>query len=319
MKSFSSLYLTLGQSFKDFVLSFVHTYRHELNTNRRDKISAIKRFLLWHINNFFHKGPLISPYVNHSMLMLKQGVGGRGIFFTGLPDSEMAFAGHVLRSEDLFIDIGANIGAYSVLSAATSKAKCIACEPISETFGYLEKNVRMNNLGALIKTKKVALGKEEGTILMTNKFGVGNYVVLNDQNEFLPTETVLITTLDRMMVNQTRTHTLIKIDVEGYESEVLDGSEATLREDGVFGVILELIGQSEKYGSQAEMVHQRMLNFGFLPYQYVPYERRLILLDGKDFSKKNPFDANVLYIKNKEFVLDRLKSGQAFEIWNKQI
>ena len=232
-------------------------------------------------------------------------------------ETELLLLPYLIDKNKDAIDAGANTGLYTYFLSKLAK-KVYAFEPHTNLATFLDKATKYN-----VTVINKALSNTQSTlpfyIPVTGTRKHLNIASLNkniNNNHQCITEKIQTITLDELGYNNIG---FIKIDVEGYESEVFDGSEATLREDGVFGVILELIGQSEKYGSQAEMVHQRMLNFGFLPYQYVPYERRLILLDGKDFSKKNPFDANVLYIKNKEFVLDRLKSGQAFEIWNKQI
>ncbi len=71
--------------------------------------------------------------------------GATGNFYTGLHEFEdMSFVLHALRSTDVFVDVGANIGSYTVLAAAVVGAQCIAFEPILETYGHLLQNVNLD-------------------------------------------------------------------------------------------------------------------------------------------------------------------------------
>ena len=64
-----------------------------------------------------------------------------GNYYVGLLEfEEMAFAIHFLDNSDIFFDIGANIGSYSILASGISKSRTIAFEPIESTFLQLEKN-----------------------------------------------------------------------------------------------------------------------------------------------------------------------------------
>ena len=61
------------------------------------------------------------------------------------------------------IDIGANIGAFSVAAAAhISGAKVFSYEPASDTFGMLKKNIELNHLGGRVKIFNLAVAGEQG-------------------------------------------------------------------------------------------------------------------------------------------------------------
>lgn len=79
---------------------------------KEHKINAIKRFVKWQINARLNPYPVIYPFVNESKLIISKGLtGATGNLYTGLHEfTDMSFLLHFLRSEDLFIDIGANIG-----------------------------------------------------------------------------------------------------------------------------------------------------------------------------------------------------------------
>ena len=59
---------------------------------------------------------------------------------------EMAFVMHFLRPGELFVDVGANVGAFTVLAAGVAGAAVRAFEPNPGTFEMLERNVRLNGL-----------------------------------------------------------------------------------------------------------------------------------------------------------------------------
>src|SRR5207248_910045 len=65
--------------------------------------------------------------------------------------AEMAFVLHVLRPSDKFIDVGANVGSYTVLAAGAVGSRVFAVEPIPTTFGFLRRNVALNGLGELVR------------------------------------------------------------------------------------------------------------------------------------------------------------------------
>jgi hypothetical protein len=88
---------------------------------------------------------IIVPYVLETKLLIKRGMhGATGAIYTGLQEFEdMAFLLHFLKPEDTFIDIGANIGSYSILAGGVSKANVICVEPIPQTFKSLLLNIQI--------------------------------------------------------------------------------------------------------------------------------------------------------------------------------
>jgi predicted RNA methylase len=88
--------------------------------------------------------------------------------YCGLDDFEdMGFLLHALRPSDLFIDIGANVGSFTVLAGAVVGASCIAIEPIFETYKKLLDNIAINRLNGRCEALNVAVGSEEGELEFT--------------------------------------------------------------------------------------------------------------------------------------------------------
>src|SRR5450432_2639822 len=83
---------------------------------RRHKFKAMYRFFFWQLSQLFYPHEVIIPFVGSTKLIVKKGLtGATGNIYTGLEEfSDMGFLLHFLRKTDLFADIGANIGSYTV-------------------------------------------------------------------------------------------------------------------------------------------------------------------------------------------------------------
>jgi FkbM family methyltransferase len=129
-----------------------------------------------------------------------------------------------LRESDTYIDVGANIGT-TVIPAARriTTGRVIAFEPHPRTYSFLQENLRLNGI-THVDARNCAVGSRPGWIGFTDK-------LTDDQNH--PTDDrsalqVKVEVLDQVTRDMDRI-ALIKIDVEGYEKEVLAGASETLR------------------------------------------------------------------------------------------
>jgi hypothetical protein len=106
---------------------------HPLTKDR--KIRTLTRWLRWQIGSRVLGCSVAVPFVNNTRLLVKPGMtGATGNIYCGLHEFEdMAFVLHLLRPGDLFVDIGANIGSYTILAGATG-ANAISFEPVPSTF-----------------------------------------------------------------------------------------------------------------------------------------------------------------------------------------
>ena len=111
-----------------------------------------------------------------------------------------------------------------------------------------------------------------------------------------------------------RNPSLIKIDVKGYEAQILRGGKNIFQNNYLSAVILELNGSGKKYGYDDEKLHEEMLSMGLSTYHYDPFQRQLIELNNK-YSKTG----NTLYIRDVEKVKKRLKEAPMLHILKKNI
>lgn len=251
---------------------------------------------------------MIVPFTTKSCLRMEQGMNGAtGNFYCGLHEFEdMAFVLHLLRANDQFVDIGANIGSYSILASAHCGAKAIAVEPLPSTFERLKANVLDNNIEHLVTLHNSGVGESGDTLKFTTAHDTANHVAADDDFE-ADTVAVPVSSMDALL-NDVRP-LCIKIDVEGFEKKVIAGGNATLRSDSLRAVLMELNGSGDRYGFSDDEIHQTMVGFGFLPFKYDPMLRVL-----QKLSNRNHNFGNTLYLRDVEWVEKRLASAPEIEL-----
>lgn len=275
--------------------------------NRTKKLTALMRFARWQIGSRLVPGDVIYHWVSGSKVVSRPGETGiTGNIYCGLHEfADMAFLLHVLRGEDLFVDVGANVGSYTVLACSVVGAKGYCFEPVPSTYERLLTNIRLNDMSDRVVSRNIALGNSYGKINFSSDENCMNHIVAD--NEVSKGQvSVHISKLDEEIKE---VPFLIKIDVEGYETPVLEGAQKTLEKEGVCCVIVELNGSGNRYGFDESKILAKMKSFGFSPYSYEPFERKLINLNGKNSS-----EGNTLFIKNLDLVLERLKAAPKLEI-----
>ncbi len=136
-----------------------------------------------------------------------------------------------LKENNIFVDIGANIGYYSVLASKIlkDKGKVISFEPVKDTFNKLMQNIKLNNINEQFTAYNCALGNKTGAenINMHKESGHNSIVRISKSNN-TSKEQIEIKKFDQL-VNLKNKDLFIKIDVEAYEFEVLKGMENTLK------------------------------------------------------------------------------------------
>lgn len=271
-------------------------FNHPLNRGRR--LKAIGRFFLWQIVSRLFKYPVLLPYTDRSSYLCWNGLAGvTGNWYNGLMEmEEMSFLVHFLRPDDCFYDVGANVGAYSILASQHGRCEVHSFEPHPQTFDSLARNIAIQKYSGNVHLHNTAIGNSDGVIRLTADHDTVNHVAEGDVKGSL---LVKISSLCRMALNPP---TLMKVDVEGFELQVLQGAERLLENRKLKAVIVEVNGLSKRYGVDCESVDKYLRSFGFLPYTYNPFERKVIPVVRED-------QFNFIYIRDLSFCLERCSAG----------
>lgn len=284
---------------------------HPLTRDRR--VRALARLLRWQIGSRLLPMPVSMPWTNSTFLEVCRGqTGSTGNYYVGLAEFEdMAFVLHALRTGDTFVDVGANIGAYSVLASSVGAA-VLAVEPVPDTFHALQRNVALNtHCPGRIDARAIGLGRENGELRFTTGLDTVNHVVADDAAETGSAATAVLPVrrLDDVMADAgLAPPTVLKIDAEGYEIEILRGASDTIAHDALLAVIVELNGAAARYGGRDSDVDEYLRSNGFVPAGYRPFERSVVLLDAP-----NSRD-NTIYVRDLDEVRRRVSGAPPFDV-----
>jgi FkbM family methyltransferase len=207
-----------------------------------DRLSPFLRFAQLQFRFLVTSDTIRLPWINNLVLPLKRGDRGlTGNFYLGLWEfNDMAFAIHLLRKDDIFLDIGANLGSYSLLASGVANAKSIAYEPVPHTYQKLMRSIIDNNLTDSITARQVALtspgtaSDTEEVYFSKDKDCENSFVTADYAGDRI---SISCSTLDKEAFGLSPT--LLKIDVEGFEGDVLQGASEVLANRSVLAVIIE--------------------------------------------------------------------------------
>jgi len=148
------------------------------------------------------------------------------------PDEYRAFRDAV-RPGATALDVGANLGAYSLLLGLWTgpEGRVFAFEPAASAFDGLTRHVQLNRLDAVVRPVASAVGDREATarLLVAGTAGESRLAVDTDLQ---PAMSVAMTSIDAFCARHQLTPDFIKVDVEGWELAVLRGARQTIKTRG---------------------------------------------------------------------------------------
>lgn len=175
------------------------------------------------------------------------------------------------------IDVGANIGYYSIQFAETKNATIYAFEPMDYQHETLRRNLAINSISNVNTIKKIVSDQEGIERIYFSGFentGKSSIVKKADQHEDIDA-----VTLDSFCeINNINNVDLIKIDVEGYEFKVLNGFHSMLESKKVTHVFVELLEKNlNKAGTSSREICDLLNKYDYRGYSIgvdglMPYE-----------------------------------------------
>jgi FkbM family methyltransferase len=258
------------------------------------------RVLIWQIRSRL-QDEIIFSWIEGQRLSVHRGMrGATGNIYKGLDEfCDMMLPLHFLKEGDLFLDIGSNIGSYTVLASGVRKAMTWAFEPDPEAVRALRRNVEINHLQDRVVVHQLALGDSEGEVSFTCGLGTMNRVATNRETNIRP---VSVRRLDSLI--GTGQPMMIKMDVEGFEEHVLRGAKDLL--SGKSLKVIELETLTAKI--EATLNHHNFVR-GF----YDPFRRSLTR------HPNNLGSSNAVFIRDWDFVAARLAAGSPVNVFGKLI
>ncbi len=239
---------------------------------KHNPLGALFRYVKFNFIQYVYGKPRVYNWIDGLKFYAQKGDAGivANIYFKLFDYEDSMFLIHNLKENELFVDIGANVGHYSLLAAGICKADVIAFEPIPETVIKLEKNISLNCLSHKIKVFNLGIGAENSNLNFSNTKGAMNSVALGFETD---TVSVEVKKLDDVLINLAPN--FLKIDVEGYEYFVLKGAENILKNKELKYIIVELNFSTSKFGHTNEEITSLLLSYNFVPITY-DVERKII-------------------------------------------
>jgi FkbM family methyltransferase len=141
--------------------------------------------------------------------------------------SETDFLLSVLAPGQVFVDVGANIGYFSLVAAAAVRpgGAVIAFEPEQENFQLLEENCRLNGLDNVLCCKAALGDADSQGQLYLNEENRGDHSILPGDDS-MPTVPIEIVDGSSYIRQHHARVDCIKIDTQGYECQVMAGLHA---------------------------------------------------------------------------------------------
>jgi FkbM family methyltransferase len=233
----------------------------------------------------------------------------RLIYCQDFERQEREFLTAFLSRGDVFIDVGANIGLFSLIaSKSVGRTGCVyAFEPCSTAFRRLQASVDLNHF-ANVRCFPVALSDSAGPFVMNvslDGFDAWNSLARPAAGNSFGTEMVTSVTWDEFA----REHDLIgkvammKIDVEGWESRVLRGGAYCLSRDDAPILQVEFTDVAAlSAGSNCTELYRTLETFGYQMFTYDAKGRQLL---PEPLRAAYPYQ-NLLAVKMPEAVATRL-------------
>lgn len=148
--------------------------------------------------------------------------------YRGFEVEEVSYLESVLKEGDIFIDIGANVGLFSLFASPKvgDTGRVISFEPTPITYNRLIENISLNDFKN-IEARQLALSDKAGDMdffISNNGYDAWNSLASSSDNKLQESIKVPVSTLDKELERIDKSNIrLVKIDVEGWEKFTLLG------------------------------------------------------------------------------------------------
>lgn len=220
---------------------------------------------------------LLIRWVRNRSVSIMSGVGAGLRFNPGNSNPDYAFGTnelpvqHALADKlklgDVFYDIGANVGFFTVIAAKLvgEKGFVYAFEPVPENVTCIQSNIKSNNFSNVnLDTRAVSSHTGKGELILADYSGGATLSEADkppDMKGVIPVDLVSID--DLMADHKMRPPSLVKIDVEGAELSVLLGMKQTIQEYKPMLIYEVDDGNEDRFQQKQEECDNFVTNCGY--------------------------------------------------------
>ena len=258
------------------ISSIIFLYKHPYNIQR--PFFAFFRWVLWKlIQSLQFKQLKIKVWGNRFLYLNYDSFQSMWVMYNWIVDwEEFQLIEHYVEKNDVLFDIGTNMGFYTVwMSRFINQNGKIHCfEPDKLNYSRLQANISLNKIKSLIKTNRYAVSDFNGWLKFTEDRDGENHISNNALESTVEVQSIA---LDTYLEIQGIQHiAYMKIDVEGFELQVLKGAREILENKKVDIIQLEINQQLNNAGTKVSDLLFFLKNYGYNLYSYEPVSRCLI-------------------------------------------
>jgi FkbM family methyltransferase len=206
------------------------------------------------------------------------------LIYEDFETAEVDFLNEFLNDGDCFVDIGANIGLFSLYASKKigSKGLVIAFEPAKQTHNRMLDNIQLNGLDN-IKSFQLGLSDKNEILelnISTDGHEAWNTFVPSTDNMFSLKEMVEVKSFDSFLEDNSfdiNNISLVKLDVEGFEINVLKGSVDLLKSQNAPVFMIEFTDDNAiSAGNCCHELYKLLLQYKYTWYTYDATRKKLI-------------------------------------------
>lgn len=277
---------------------------------RRRPIGTLLRFANAEIINTWLGYPFVVAHEFGVGLIVEKGHHAtRSHYFFGVQDFiDEFFAIHFLREDELFVDIGANMGIFSIMVAAATGARVIAVEPSPSSSRIFKRHIALNDLSDRITLIEACAGDANDSAFIKNTVDMDNFIVLAGVDLQPGMAKIPMIRIDDVIDGAIPC--VMKMDVEGFEMQALKGATQLLNCQNLQAITVEISDLSHRFGVSPEETHKFIAGFGFTTATYDPLARILTPVEPPDRSHRMTlYNYKTIYVRNLEDARRRLSSA----------
>lgn len=141
------------------------------------------------------------------------------------------------------IDIGSNLGYYLLLGSKLTKGKIYGVEPNPQTFSYLKRNVKLNNLNN-IELFNMGISNKKNTLpfYISKRWNWSRFKIFPDfKDDIIKVKNIMVDSLDNLFGEEKID--VIRMDVEGYEMNIIAGMNKIVKNNPNLIIFMEYHSQ----------------------------------------------------------------------------